>query len=180
MKKITTLAIALSTVLVSINENKIQAQSFDKGKFVGTVGYGISAIFGKWKRLIDATYAGGTGTSKASAFGPLLIKGDYGISDKIGVGGVIGYGRMKHEYTYESTVVIPTPPYTKKETYTDTWKLSAIIIAVRGTYHFVNKDNLDVYGGVEGVQESCLLNGNPQLPIILHSQQSLVVVHIMD
>lgn len=63
---------------------------------------------------------------------PVHISAEFGISDKIGIGGLVGY-------TSAESATIPF--------FGGTYKYSYTIVGGRGMYHFVNNDKLDLYAG---------------------------------
>jgi hypothetical protein len=60
---------------------------------------------------------------------PITLVAEHGITDKIGIGGTLGYGRL-------STGLGTFGNYT----------INNILIGGRGHYHFYTTDNMDVYG----------------------------------
>lgn len=94
------------------------AQStFKKGEMVGQLGlgFGFAGIYGD------------------TGFPPLTIGLQYGIEDKISVGGLVGYTSSSSDFFYGK------------------WSYSYVVIAARGEYHFLDNPkttNLDAYGGL--------------------------------
>lgn len=64
---------------------------------------------------------------------PVHVSYEHGISDKIGVGGLIGYTSSKYEESFFGTEY--------------SWKFSYLLIGARGSYHFYQTDKLDTYVG---------------------------------
>lgn len=114
MKKLMTLLFAgiLSTTAF--------AQSFKEGDKIVQVGIGVGSPF----------YA----ANSSMVLPPMHVSGEFGFSDKIGVGGLIGFAASK----YESTLFGGSY----------SWSYKYIIVGARGSYHFYNTDKIDAYGGV--------------------------------
>lgn len=108
----------------------IQAQDeggFTKGSVDFNIGVGIGATF------YD-------GTAKAS-LPPIGASLEFGITEKISVGGYIGYSSATSEFSFVD--------FTGSGTTTYDWTYSYTIVGVRGSYHFaVNNSKLDPYAGV--------------------------------
>jgi hypothetical protein len=65
---------------------------------------------------------------------PVSIGLQFGLTDKISVGGIVGYAGSKYDFGFFG------------KSYE--WKYSYIIIGARGEYHFMEPgDKLDAYGG---------------------------------
>jgi hypothetical protein len=117
---ILTLVLALLLPVASMD-----AQIFKQGDMVLSFGLGLGATY----------YTGGFGYK--TTFPPIFVAGDYCLREKLGpgnlgVGGYLGYSTYKWDYYGD---------YGQK--------FSTMIIAARGTYHFVDLvDKLDLYGGV--------------------------------
>jgi hypothetical protein len=114
------LILALFIPLASLN-----AQLFDQGDKVLSFGLGLGATY----------YTGGWGYK--TTVPPIFVAGDYCLREdlgpgNLGVGGYIGYSAYKYDYYGDWGV-----------------KYSSLIIAARGTYHFVDLvEKLDLYGAV--------------------------------
>ncbi len=115
-------------LLLVMSLTSLQAQLFDKGDKVLSFGVGLGSTY----------YA--FGTYYHTTVPPIFVAGDYCIREdlgpgNLGVGGFLGYSAYKYEYDAFG--------------YDYGWKYSTLIIAARGTYHFVDLvDKLDLYGGV--------------------------------
>ena len=60
---------------------------------------------------------------------PLNASFEYGITDKIGIGPYIGYAGKSYDLLGSK------------------YKVTSIIIAAKGNYHFYQKEKIDIYGG---------------------------------
>ena len=137
-KKLLSFVAAAGLALSAFNAS---AQSFDEGKSVVTIGYGFP-------NLVTSTFRSLYNTSSHKnyafqAFGPIVARYEYGLSEKIGFGIVAGYSMMSLSYNYEdyNTSGVLT-------SYTETVKWSSPSIGGRMSIHFATKDKLDPYFGV--------------------------------
>lgn len=119
MKKILSTMIAVVAMTLSTN-----AQLFDEEAKFFHVGIGVGSPY---------AYSGSD-----VSIPPVHASAEFAVSEKIGVGGLIGYTASKWEQTYAST--------SGSTSYS--WKFSYIIVGARGAYHFIDSDKADVYGGV--------------------------------
>jgi len=137
-KKLVTLIAAVGLAFSASNGF---AQSWDEGKSSVTVGYGFP-------NLVTATFRSLYNTSNHTgytfqAMGPIIARYEYGLSEKIGFGLVLGYSSMSLSYNYEdynSNGVLTT--------YTEKLKWSSPTVGGRMSIHFATKDKLDPYFGV--------------------------------
>ncbi|MFZ6052200.1 outer membrane beta-barrel protein [Halocola ammonii] len=102
---------------VALFVGSASAQVFDEGSLNANVGIGLGLTLG----------------SGSSTLPPLSLAVDYGVTENIGVGGYLGYAGAKEEFNVFGTEY--------------SWKYSYLVIGVRGTYHFIMEDDLDIYGG---------------------------------
>jgi hypothetical protein len=140
-KKITTLALACGLLLTSLGA---QAQAFDKGKSIVSVGYGFPNLGASIFKSAYGTEVG----YKVTGIGPMFLKYEYGVSEKIGLGIIAGYSgftiKWQEEYsTYNSTTGTYSTGY-----YNWNLKYTSPSVGVRFNYHFATKDKLDPYFGV--------------------------------
>ena len=140
MKKISTLLIAV--MVITTSTMNAQTMAFDKGKTVVTMGYGAPNLARVGLRLIYGTYPG----YSVNGFGPILVKGDYGILKNLGVGAVIGYSNIKVSYT-GSDYYYDNGGYSQAYTYQESVTWSSLSLGAHANYHFVRKEKLDVYVG---------------------------------
>lgn len=130
MKKITLTLLAAVALTLGTS-----AQSFQKGQLDLNLGLGIGNRY----------FAGTTGWS--NVIPPMGASLEYGVTDKISVGGYLGYTGAKWSFT--GTEFTGTGFTTSS--YTDTYSWRLYILGVRGAYHFtdlIQNDKVDLYGGV--------------------------------
>ncbi len=96
------------------------AQVFEEGNNFLHIGIGVGSPY---------AYSG----SKVG-IPPIHASFEHGLSDKIGVGGLIGYTSSTYEQTY------PLGGSYK-------WNFTYLIIGARGAYHFLDNDKIDLYLG---------------------------------
>lgn len=121
MKKVLFLIAAFVAVFSTVNAQidvTATNPNFAKGQIDVNAGIGLLRTF----------YSG-----HSTAVPPISISADYGITDKISVGGFLGYTSTKDRYFYDAT---------------DFVKYSFTIIGVRGAYHLNLWDKMDTYGGL--------------------------------
>lgn len=90
------------------------------------------------------TIPSGTGYTTHS-IPPISASYEYGITDKISVGGYLGYTSTGWDYTYTTNDL--TKAGFPKVDATSTTTYSYTIFGVRGSYHFATSDKLDPYAG---------------------------------
>jgi len=114
-----------------------QAQSYEQKQVDFNLGVGVGNTY-----LYSGNYFG-SGFSYRSL--PLFsLSGDYGITDAISIGGILGFSTATS--TYSSSYSNGSNQYN----YTDTYRWSFTLIGLRGAYHFaelIDNDKLDLYAG---------------------------------
>jgi hypothetical protein len=139
MKKITPFLIAF---IVTASSANAQSPAFDKGTTVVTMGYGVPNLARVGLKLIYGPYPG----YSVTGFGPIMVKGDYGILKNLGVGAVIGYSNIKVSYT-DNDYYYDNNGYSQPYSYQESVTWSSLSLGAHANYHFVRKEKLDVYVG---------------------------------
>lgn len=123
-------------MLLSASSLKAQDETaYYQGSSTVQVGYGIGNI---WKTLFKLSGAFTTdGTYKVKATGPIALTYEYGASDNISVGVMLGYGKVTGTYTDNTD---PADNYEESLT-----NFSAL---ARANYHFGQSDKFDPYIGI--------------------------------
>lgn len=112
MKKL----IALAAIFFSI---ATYAQEFGLGSQRLHLGVGIGSPY---------AFSGSNSTIP-----PVHASFEQGITDKIGIGGIIGYTSSKYEQSFGASEY--------------SWNFTYLLVGARGSYHFLTSDKYDVYGG---------------------------------
>jgi len=96
-----------------------RSQMFNEGKIIGQVGLGVASPY---------YYSGTDGL-----FPPIHLSAEYGIDPNISVGGIFGYAASRYKHSdYRGTY---------------SYRLSYRIFGARGSYHFYNTEDMDIYAG---------------------------------
>ena len=126
MKKI---IFTLAVIFAFVAASSAQDEVFSKGDLVFGVGLGLGNNLG--------------GTGYKTSIPPIVITGEYGLTDAlikktgkgyVGVGGYLAYTANKSSYRW-----------TSGEEYG--WKWSYLIVGGRGAFHYQFVDKLDTYAG---------------------------------
>lgn len=112
MKKL----IALAAIFISIATS---AQEFGQGSQRLHLGIGVGSPY---------AFSGSTSTIP-----PVHVSFEQGVTDKIGIGGILGYTSSKYEQNFIGTEY--------------SWNFTYLLVGARGSYHFLTTDKYDVYGG---------------------------------
>lgn len=116
----------MSAVLTAFCAGSATAQLFEEGNSYLHIGAGIGSPY---------AYSG----SKMGV-PPLHVSFEKAVSDRIGVGGLVGYTSSKWDQDFFG--------FGAGSTYEYSWNFSYLIIGARGAYHFVDNDRFDAYGGL--------------------------------
>ena len=130
----------LITICAAAITNNINAQSFEQGTMVTTLGYGFPSFGKAWLNTVDETTYG---NYNATGFGPLHFRFEYGVLDKLGVGLNVNFNTFGHEFDYETYDNNFDPI-----TYTYSEKITAVNFIVHVKGHWVTNDKLDLYSGI--------------------------------
>jgi opacity protein-like surface antigen len=127
-----TLPLAMACMLATTNT---QAQSFEEGTSAIAIGYGVGTFMGALNSTFD-TYTDVT----ISSMGPLYVKYEYAVTDKIGLGMNIAYATNSWSYKYSDGLT--------NTVYQETTDRSTYSILARLNWHFGNSDKFDPYAGI--------------------------------
>jgi len=142
MKKLILPLIALTMMLAPTKSN---AQAIGEGKIIVDGYYG----FGNLYNAIFEALASSSGSNITNKFmGPLGVRGEYLISDKVGFGLDLGYSSAS--MNYDETITSYNPDINgnqiaSTDTYDYSIKTSKIGAMVTFNYHFVESDKFDAY-----------------------------------
>lgn len=110
----------LAPALIVLSGSQINAQVFEEGSKFLHLGVGVGSPY---------AFSG----SKMGV-PPIHASFELGVTDKIGVGGLVGYTSSSWDQVFLTTNY--------------SWNFSYLIVGARGAYHFLDHDNIDAYGGV--------------------------------
>lgn len=141
--------IVLLSAILTANLFKAQDLCFDKGTVVVTAGFGFPDLY----RGTLRTYYNGYTSEKITGFGPVLLKGDYGIvkfkwGHTVGAGMVLGFNTSKATFSYKDWSNSGSGVGGYYVDYTQVDKYTTITIGARGTYHFFTKEKFDCYASI--------------------------------
>lgn len=138
MKKV----IFVSAILIMALSVKTFAQdgegAYQKGSNIVGLGYGFLSPF---KTLFKNLYPATGVTYKYTAFGPVGLTYENGISAKISVGGQVAFSTLKNVRTEKDGLGAG-------KDYVVTQKLNQVSAILRGNYHFGNSAKFDPYIGL--------------------------------
>jgi len=130
----------LIVALFCIGAVNVNAQAYQEGTSVASVGYGIGFSWKAWWSAYDTK-----ATFKSSNFGPIVLKYDYGVNDKFSMGLYFAHQKSTGKWTDESFDPITLNPYT----YNYEISIGNTVFLGRGNYHIKTKnDKLDPYVGL--------------------------------
>jgi opacity protein-like surface antigen len=123
-----------STICLLLSINSVKSQSFEEGQNALSFGYGVGTFFGG----IFSTYADQT-DYKYTNTGPLYVKYESAVTDRLGLGINLAYAQYKLSYTYEN--------FGSGNTYLETDTYTTYSILARLNFHFGDVDHFDPYWG---------------------------------
>jgi len=128
---------ALALFAVCLQPNTANAQAVEEGNILIDVYYGFPNLYGATFKSLYANSGSETNVD-ISSLGPLGLRGEYLISDKIGLGLDLGFNNTKLTYTQHDD-------FDNKD-YDYDYKTQKIGAMVTFNYHFLeSNDNLDAY-----------------------------------
>ena len=133
-KSITTLVLFMLFIIAQTTE----AQVFKKDDKFLNIGYG----FGSYYSNFGKAYSNQFGYTQ-NGFGPASISFDHGVTNKLSIGGFIGYYRSGVSWNTVGYPTLNIPSYEYK------YSWSGLQILLRGAYHYnFDVEKLDTYFGV--------------------------------
>jgi hypothetical protein len=147
MKKI---YLIVSAVVLVFTTNNANGQAFEEGTKVAALGIGFpnfAKTLLKTGETSNSNSSSATTNYKATGFGPLHARFEYGLTDKFGIGLSINYntyGATWNQSTnsYNSNTGLYTPGY-----YSYAIKGSSINFLIRGNRHWDVNDKVDIFSG---------------------------------
>jgi opacity protein-like surface antigen len=129
------IAIAAALIFLAAGFNKAEAQSFEQGNILVSAGYGFGNFYKTFFKVFNDEQGYKTGS-----FGPIYVKGEYAMSDKVGLGANFAFIKNHAEYNFNNP--------TTGNPYKATLDRTAFSVNGRVNFHFANGDQIDPYFGV--------------------------------
>jgi hypothetical protein len=129
------IALIAAALFLAAGFHKAEAQSFEQGNVLVSAGYG----FGNFSNTLFKAYKT-YGGFESSSFGPAYLKGEYAVSDGVGLGLNIAYITNKASYSFNDP--------TTGDPYTASIGRTAYSVLGRVNFHFANGDQIDPYFGL--------------------------------
>ena len=120
----------LTFAIVVLGWQFTNAQALEQGNSLINVGMGFGSYMG-------------SGNGYQTTFPPLYGSYEYMINDNISVGAFASYTASEYKYTF------PNMEGGTGSVDDYKWKFSYLNAGALGNYHFVNNDQIDVYGGLK-------------------------------
>ncbi|MCE3294615.1 MAG: hypothetical protein K0R65_329 [Crocinitomicaceae bacterium] len=141
MKKLFILGLVAVGSALSSNVN---AQAVEEGNVIVDVYYGFPNLY---TTVLKAAYtnSGSNENVKIGGIGPLGLRGEYMVADKIGVGIDIGFNNSSISYDYEDTEYNSATDTYVVTTQTDKISTQKLGVLATFNYHFIENDKVDAY-----------------------------------
>jgi hypothetical protein len=139
-------AVLLLGSLFTTSPGTASAQVVETGNAIFTIQYGFPDLF---KTVIQRAYddVSQYDNLDIKGFGPIGLRAEYLVADKIGIGVLFNYTSTSVSYIENSTF-IDTNGNSVTSPFDYTLKLSRLRILPRFAFHFGNSDKFDGYFGV--------------------------------
>ncbi len=126
--------------------SSVNAQAIEKGTVLVDAYYGFPNLY---KAVFSAANSNGSELNlNEGGAGPLGIRGEYLLTDKIGIGLDLGFSNAFVNYDRNSFVIDPDTGEGSDVVYTDEFKTRRIGGIVTFNVHFLKSDNVDFYAMV--------------------------------
>lgn len=129
-------AIFLGTMATSVAQKKKDEVLFEKKSLVATLGYGTLNLI---KKLVFVQ-AFNFDNRKLTSLGPIVVGGEYGLTNNLGLGLQVGWGQVKGVYTQRGVL-------SGGGDYVETIRYQSLQFLARTNYHVNIASNLDTYIG---------------------------------
>jgi hypothetical protein len=130
------ISLTLLSMLLLVNQQEAKAQAFQQEDVIFSLGYGTPNLT---KAVFKAGIAGENLNATVSGLGPLHVKVEYGISDKIGIGLSINHVSTNFDAQYLDDI--------DNKNYFANYNYNSTKFNLRTNFHFSNSDKLDAYWG---------------------------------
>jgi hypothetical protein len=139
MKRKLTIKLLIAAIFC-IGALDVNAQAYQEGTSIASVGYGVGFSWKAWWDVYDSE-----STFESSNFGPVVLRYEYGINDKFSMGLYFAHQKSTGKWTDTYTDPFTLEPYTFKYEVS----IGNTALLGRGSYHIKTKNNkLDPYAGL--------------------------------
>ena len=121
------LFVTFTVLAISNNSN---AQAFEEGVSMASLGFGFPNLSATWMK----TYSIMDADIQQSSFGPLHLKFEYGLTDKLGIGASFSFT--------SASITEEVWDYTEKISF------NSFKALIRLNYHYLDHDKVDFYTGI--------------------------------
>lgn len=142
MKKITIALLTISALM--FGTSSASAQAVEQGNVIVDLYYGFPNLY---TAVFKSTYAnsGQETDLKIGGLGPLGLRAEYMVADKIGVGLDVGFNNSFVKYSENTTEYNSTTGNYDPVTYEYNFTTTKIGAIVTFNYHFLDNDKVDAY-----------------------------------
>ena len=141
MKK---MIVAMGVFAFLMTPNNASAQAVEQGNILVDVYYGFPNLY---TAVFKGLYAN-SGTEenlKIGGIGPVGLRGEYMVADKIGVGVDVGFNNSSISYDEPTTVYNETTGMNEIRNYEYKFSTKKIGVMATFNYHFLENDKVDAY-----------------------------------
>ncbi len=133
-----------ATVLFALNSTSVQAQAVEQGNVIVDAYYGFPNLY---TAVFKTAYAnsGSEVNLKIGGLGPIGIRAEYMVADKIGIGIDAGFNNSKISYSEETTIYNDVTGNFDPVTYDYDFTTQKIGFMATFNYHFLDNDKVDAY-----------------------------------
>ncbi len=122
------------------------SQAVQTGTSIFDVTYGWPNL---WTNVFKAAVTTSNSTGiKTGTMGPIAIKYEYMIADKIGIGGIFNYANSSVKYNEDQQVYNSTTGLYETKNYKYEFSVPRFRAMAKFNFHFGNSDKFDGYAGV--------------------------------
>jgi opacity protein-like surface antigen len=133
-------------IAILIGSNAANAQAFDEGTKVFSLGYGFPNLTKTVFKAVDESFT--DSELKVTGAGPMHFRFEYGLSETWGIGASINFASAGLEETYTATYFNETTQQNETKSYTDKQSFKSFSALVRFNKHWPISDKADVFSGV--------------------------------
>jgi opacity protein-like surface antigen len=124
---------------IGLSTSNVSAQAVEEGNVIIDLYYGFPNLYNTVFTALVST--GSEDNLNAGGIGPLGLRAEYMLADKVGLGVDVAYSNAHVSYDYNTTNAQGAPV-----TYQDKYSTMKIGAMVTFNYHFLDHDALDFYG----------------------------------